>query len=62
MLVYNLSSALIEPVADSRITKCMSGMGDSIKILFGIMVACTFLFIISISILIKLSNFSLMYR
>jgi stage III sporulation protein AE len=62
MIVFNITSVIIEPISDSRITKCMSGVGDSIKVLFGIMVTVTFLFIIAITLIIKISNFTIMYR
>jgi stage III sporulation protein AE len=62
MIVFNLTAVIIEPISDGRITKCMSGVGDSIKVLFGIMVTVTFLFIIAITLVIKISNFSIMYR
>lgn len=62
MLVFNLSSALIEPIADKRIVKCMSGVGDSIKILFAILATIIFLFIIAITFIVKISNSALMYK
>ncbi len=58
MITYNVASALIEPIVDSRISKCMSGMGDSIKIVFALMATVCMLFIISTTIMIKLGNFS----
>lgn len=58
MITYNVASALIEPIVDSRISKCMSGMGDSIKIVFALMATVCTLFIISTTIMIKLGNFS----
>lgn len=62
MLVYNISSALIQPIVDKRISNCMTSLGDSIKIIFGLMATVSMLFIISTTIIIKVGNFSLMYR
>lgn len=62
MNLFNLTAAICECVADSRISKCMSTTADSIKLIFGIMVMISFLFIIAITLMIKMSNFSLMYR
>ena len=62
MNLFNLTSAICDCVADSRISKCMSITADSIKLIFGIMVMISFLFIIAITLMIKMSNFSLMYR
>lgn len=56
MISFNLASALIEPIADNRIVKCMTGIADSIKIIFGVLVTTTFLFLIAISLLIKVTN------
>ena len=62
MIIFNLSAALIEPIADKRIVKCMSGIGDSVKILFAVLATVIFLFIIAITFMLKLSNSALMYR
>lgn len=62
MFTFNIASALVEPMADKRIVKCMSGVGESIKIIFAIMATITFLFIISVTLIINVTNFSIMYR
>lgn len=62
MMMFNLTSAICDSIADSRISKCISVTADSIKMIFGIMFMITFLFIIAITLMIKMSNFSLMYR
>ena len=59
MITYNVAAALIEPIVDSRISQCMSGMGDSIKIVFALMATVCMLFIISTTIMIKIGNFSI---
>ncbi len=56
MIYFNIASAIVEPIADKRIVKCMSGMADSVKIVFSVMVTTSFLFIIAISLMIKISN------
>ncbi len=62
MIIYNVAGAVITPIVDKRISKCMSDIGSSIKIIFGIMATVCFIFIISTTIMIKVGNFSLMYR
>lgn len=62
MTFFNLSSAICDTLADERISKSMSIVAESIKHIFGIMVMVMFLFIIAITLMIKMSNFSLMYR
>ena len=60
--VFNISSALIEPIVDKRMSKCVSETAESIKIIFGLMVTVSVLFIIAITLMIKISNFTLMYK
>ena len=62
MLMFNLTSAICDTIADSRISKCLSLTAESIKLIFGIMVMVTFLFIIAITLMIKMSNFSLIFN
>ena len=62
MVLFNLCSAICDSFADSRISKCMTAVSESIKLVFGIMIMILFLFIIAITLMIKMSNFSLMYR
>lgn len=62
MVTYNVAAAVIEPIVDKRISNCMANIGDSIKIVFALMATICLLFIISTTLMIKVGNFSLMYR
>lgn len=62
MFVFDISSALIEPIADSRISKCINGVAASLKIIVGILAVVTFIFIIAITMMLKVSNNALMYK
>ena len=62
MAVINVSTALIEPIADSRIFKCMNGVATSLKIIVGILAVVIFIFIIAITMMLKISNNALMYK
>lgn len=62
MMVFNISTALIEPIADSRISKCMNGVAGSLKIIVGILAVVIFIFIIAITMMLKISNNALMYK
>lgn len=62
MIIFNISSALIEPLVDKRMAKCVSEASESIKIIFGLMTTVSILFIISITLMIKVGNFTLMYK
>ncbi len=56
MMVFQIATAIIEPVADSRIFNCMNKMADSLKVLIGIMALVIFLFMIAVTFMIKISN------
>lgn len=61
MLIFNVASALIEPIADKRISNCMSVTGDAIKNLFALVSTISIIFVLAISLMLKVSNFSIMY-
>lgn len=62
MMMFSITSGVCESIADERIAKCLSITVDSLKLIFGIMIMVMFLFIIAITLMIKMSNFSLIYR
>ena len=62
MAVFNIATAFIEPLADSRISKCMNGVSGSFKIVVGILTVIIFIFIIAITMTLKISNNVLMYK
>lgn len=62
MFVFNIATAFMEPLADSRISKCMSGVAGSLKIIVGILAIVIFIFIIAITMMLKVSNNVLMYK
>lgn len=61
-ITYRFASAICEPIADKRIISLLEQMGDTFKVLLGIMFFVSVLFIIGISITIKISNTGMMYR
>lgn len=62
MGLYYLVAAVIEPISDSRIVKCMGYIGDSLKLILAILITITFIYIIAITLMIKISNFTFTYR
>lgn len=62
MGLYYLASAIIEPISDSRIVKCLGYVGDSLKLLLAILITITFIYVIAITLLIKITNFTFTYR
>lgn len=62
MVTYYMASAICEPIADGKIVKLLSQMGDSFKILLAILCSLSVLLIIGITLVMKISNSALMYR
>ena len=48
VVILELSAALIQPVSDKRMTGCVAGVGDGIKLLFRAVFTVAILFIITI--------------
>lgn len=61
-LCFKLTSTIGEAVADTKITKLVSEISDGYKILLGILISVSVLFIIGITLVLKISNSSLMYK
>ena len=61
-IMYNISAAIIEPLADEKIVKLLSEFGDIFKLLLGIMCSISVLLIVGITLVIKISNSGMMYR
>ena len=61
-ITYYLASAICQPIADSKIIKLLDQMGGTFKMLLAITVTVAIMFIIGITIVIKISNSGLMYR
>lgn len=61
-IMYHLAAALCQPIADEKIIKLMEKMGGTFKLLLGITVAAAVMLLIGVTLVIKISNSSLMYR
>lgn len=59
---FELTSALCETVADTRIVKLISQIADGYKILLAILFSVSVMFIIGITIVIKITNSTVMYK
>ena len=62
MTVYYLGSALCEPIADTKIVKLLSKMGDAFKMLFAVLSGVSVMLIIGVTLVIKISNSGIMYN
>lgn len=61
-IIYYFTSALCEIIADKKIVKLLEQIGDTFKILLAILFAVSVLFIVGITLVIKITNSGLMYR
>jgi len=61
-IIYSLSSAIIEPLADEKIVKLLEEFSGIFKLLLGILCAVAVLLIIGTTLVIKISNSGMMYR
>ena len=61
-LSFKITSAICEPVADVRIVKLMEQIADGYKVLLAILLSISMIFIISITLVMKITNSVLMYR
>lgn len=59
-VLYNLSAAIVEPLADKKIVNVIEQIGGTFKVLLAIMFAIAALLIIGIAIILKISNTGLM--
>lgn len=61
-LAYKLLATVAEPIADKNIVELLEQIGDIFKIFLGILCALSFMLIIGTSLVLKMSNSSMMYR
>lgn len=61
-IIYSLSSAVIQPIADNKIVKLLDEMGGVFKLLLGILCSLSVLLIIGVTMVVKISNSGMMYR
>lgn len=62
LVSFKLASALCEVVADTKIVKLIDQIADSYKILLAILFSVSIMFIVGITIVIKITNSALMYK
>jgi len=59
---FKLTAAVCEVVADTKVVKLIDQIADSYKILLGILISVSVMFIIGITLVIKMTNSALMYK
>lgn len=61
-IMYHLTAALCQPIADEKIVKLLEKMGGTFKLLLALTFAVSVMLIIGITLVIKISNSGLMYH
>ena len=56
LILFRLCAAIIQPIADKRIVKCLSEMADSVSCIFSIIAAVAIMFVIILTIIIGVGN------
>lgn len=61
-IVYNIATAIAEPLADKKIVNVLEQVTGTFKVLLAIMFSIAAFLIIGIAITLKISNMALMIR
>ena len=61
-ITYYLASAICEPIADTKIVNLLGSVADTFKTLLAIVFCVTVVLIVGLTIVIKISNATLLYR
>ncbi len=61
-MVYKLLAGITQPIADKKITSLLEQIGDVFKIFLAILTAMSFMLIIGVTLVLKISNSGMMYR
>ena len=61
-LSYKLLATVVEPISDKKIVGLLEQIGDIFKIFLAILCAMSFMLIIGTTLVLKMSNSSMMYR
>lgn len=62
MVMYKITAAIAEPIADAKIVGVIEQMADTFKVLLAILCTIATILIIGIGLVIKISNMGMMYR
>ena len=62
MTTYYIGSAICEPIADAKVVKLLSEIGDTFRVLLAILCSLAVMLIIGTTLVMKISNSGLMYR
>ncbi len=60
LLVFRISAAAVQPIADKRIVKCISELADSVSCALSMVAAVSVMFVIILTLIINIGNSALM--
>ncbi len=60
--IYKLSSAIVEPIAQSRLADCLNHMGNSLVLILATVSSVAIMFFITITVIVGASNITMMMR
>ena len=60
--IYKLSSAIVEPIAQSRLADCLNHMGNSLILILATVSSVAIMFFITITVIVGASNITMMMR
>lgn len=60
LIMFRLCAAVIQPVSDKKIVKCISELADSVSCVFSMITAVTVMFVIILTIVINIGNTTLL--
>ncbi|QCT02461.1 stage III sporulation protein AE [Paenibacillus algicola] len=61
-LIYNLASAIMQPLGDTPIVKCLQAIGKTMLYVFAALAAVSLMFFLAITILLSAANITVMMR
>ena len=61
-IAFNITAALSEPIADKKIVSVLEQMGDTFKVLLGMLCTISVMLMIGLTLVIKITNSGMMYR
>ncbi len=60
LIIFRISAAIIQPITDGRVVKCVSGIADSVGLIFSVTLAVTVMFVIIMTIMLSAGNTAIM--
>jgi stage III sporulation protein AE len=62
VILYRVTCILVEPIAEKRIVSCINEMAGSMTYILGLTAAVSFMFMLTVTLVIKASNVTVMIR